>query len=75
MLINRISNLHFLLRVLTANEGVISKENREALRLRCKYEWPLEKELTIKQMQEQTDLSGELFREGDRGEDVDRLVT
>jgi len=55
MLINRISNLHFLLRVLTANEGVISKENREALRLRCKYEWPLEKELTIKQMQEQTD--------------------
>ena len=41
--------------MLTANEGVISKENREALRLRCKYEWPLEKELTIKQMQEQTD--------------------
>lgn len=55
MLINRIGNLHFALRVLTANEGVLSKENWEALRLRCKYEWPLEKELTIKQMQEQTD--------------------
>ena len=55
MLINRISNLHFLLRVLTANEGALSEENREALRLRCKYEWSLEKELTIKQMQEQTD--------------------
>lgn len=55
MLINRISNLHFALRVLTANEGVLSEGNKEALRLRCKYEWPLEKELTIKQMQEQTD--------------------
>lgn len=55
MMIDRISNLHFLLRVLTANEGVLSEENKEALRQRYEHEWKWEEEMISLQMREQTE--------------------
>lgn len=55
MLINRVCNFYFLLRVLTANEGVLSDKNRVRLRDRCYKEWDLEKQLISHQMKEQTD--------------------
>ena len=55
MLIDRVSNLHFVLRVLTANDGVLSLENRKMLKFRCEKEWIWEKKLISQQLQEQTD--------------------
>ena len=54
-LILRVCNLHFVLRVLSANEGDMSSENKELLRERASKEWPLEKELIIQQYKEQTE--------------------
>lgn len=55
LLINRVSNLYFLLRILTANEGVLSDKNKEALSIRYHKEWEIEKQLISQQMKEQTD--------------------
>ena len=55
MLIDRVSNLYFLLRVLTANEGVLSAKNKEALGDRYYKEWNMEKQLISQQMNEQID--------------------
>lgn len=44
-----------LLRILTANEGVLSDKNREALSIRYHNEWELEKRFISQQMKEQTD--------------------
>ena len=55
ILINRVSNLYFLLRILTANEGVLSDKNKVALGIRYHKEWEIEKQLVSQQMKEQTD--------------------
>ena len=55
MMIDRVSNLHFLLRVLTANDGELSEDNKVALKFRCEREWHWEKQLISQQLQEQTD--------------------
>ena len=55
MMIDRVSNLHFLLRVLTANDGELSEDNKAALKFRCEREWHWEKQLISQQLQEQTD--------------------
>ena len=55
MMIDRISNLHFLLRVLTANEGKLAEKNKEVLRQRYEHEWKWEKEMISQQMSEQTE--------------------
>ena len=44
-----------LLRILTANEGVLSDKNREVLSIRYQNEWELEKRFISQQMKEQTD--------------------
>lgn len=62
MLIDRVSNLHFVLRVLTANDGVLSPENRTALKSRCDKEWGWEKQLISQQLREQTDFLDDYVR-------------
>lgn len=62
MMIDRVSNLHFLLRVLTANEGELSKANKAALKFRCDREWHWEKQLISQQLKEQTDYLDEYVR-------------
>ena len=62
MMIDRVSNLHFLLRVLTANEGELSKTNKAALKSRCDREWQWEKQLISQQLKEQTDYLDEYVR-------------
>ena len=62
MMIGRVSNLHFLLRVLTANEGELSKANKAALKFRCDREWYWEKQLISQQLKEQTDYLDEYVR-------------
>lgn len=62
MLIDRVSNLHFVLRVLTANDGVLSPENRTALKSRCDKEWVWEKQLISQQLREQTDFLDDYVR-------------
>ena len=62
MMIGRVSNLHFLLRVLTANEGELSKANKVALKFRCDREWYWEKQLISQQLKEQTDYLDEYVR-------------
>ncbi len=62
MLIDRVSNLHFVLRVLTANDGELSSANRNSLKFRCDKEWALEKQLISQQLQEQTDFLDDYVR-------------
>lgn len=52
MLIDRVSNLHFVLRVLTANDGELSSANKYSLKYRCDKEWVWEKQLISQQLQE-----------------------
>lgn len=62
MMIDRVSNLHFLLRVLTANDGDLSKGNKAALKFRCDREWQWEKQLISQQLKEQTEYLDEYVR-------------
>ena len=56
------SALDFLLRVLTANDGELSEDNKVALKFRCEREWHWEKQLISQQLKEQTDYLDEYVR-------------